>query len=279
VFLRIHMKYIKQKLKTDIYQRHITNKKQYKMHTFALLLFTMTITTASISAAAFTSKSCSTSKGWNLHAKATLEDRVIEGELKPTNNFVLVKIAEAAEEVAGGIILTQSAKIKKTEGVVISVGPGKPHPESGILFPMPVQSGESVLYGKYDGTEIKYNGEKHMLIRDDDILVKFTGDTITLDTVEVVNDYILVQVELVGGDETSGGLLIAPTSSDSNKKPSTGKVVKVGPGRMSSDGSLMKLNIDEGDMIKFRDFAGNEVMIENEEFSVVRVEDVLAKFN
>lgn len=249
------------------------------MGIFALFIFTVTISTVSISS--FTTKpsiQC-VPKGWRLHATATLEDRVIEGELKPTNNFVLVKIAKEAEEVGGGILLAQSAMIKKTEGVVVSVGPGKPHPESGTLFPMPVESGDSVLYGKYDGTEIKYNGEKHMLIRDDDILVKYTGDEMTLDNVETVNDYILAQVQLEGGDETSGGLLIAPTSSDKNKKPSTGKVVKVGPGRMSSDGSLMQLNIEEGDMIKFRDFAGNEVMIGNDEFSVVRAEDVLAKFN
>ena len=116
-----------------------------------------------------------------------------------------------------------------------------------------------------------------MLIRDDDILVKYSGEEMTLDSVETVNDFILVQVEL-DDEETSGGLLIAPTS-DSNKRPSTGKVVKVGPGRMASDGNLMSMNFEEGDMVKFRDFAGNEVMIGSNEYSVVRTEDVLAKFN
>lgn len=247
-----------------------------KMRKFYPLQLACILSTVSIRAFTIKPYHCS-SKGWKLQATSTLEDRVIEGELKPTNNFVLVKVAKDAEEVAGGILLAQSAKIKKTEGVVISTGPGKPHPESGILFPMPVEAGESVLYGKYDGTEIKYNGEKHMLIRDDDILVKYTGSEITLESAQTVNDYILVQVEL-DEEETSGGLLIAPTS-DSNKKPSTGKVVKVGPGRMASDGSLMKMNIEEGNMVKFRDYAGNEVMIGNEEFSVVRAEDVLARFN
>ena len=71
-----------------------------------IALFNLLIT-APASIAAFTAKP-SISKGWRLQATATLEDRVIEGELKPTNNFVLVKIAKEAEEVAGGILLTKS---------------------------------------------------------------------------------------------------------------------------------------------------------------------------
>lgn len=245
------------------------------MRNFALVHFFTILSTVSVTA--FTTKCIHlTSNKWKLQATKTLEDRVIEGELKPTNNFVLVKVAKDAEEVAGGILLAQSAKIKKTEGVVVSTGPGNPHPESGITYPMPVEAGESVVYGVYDGTEIKYNGEKHMLIRDDNILVKYTGSEMTLDSVQTVNDYILVQV--VDEKESSGGLLFAPTSYN-DRRPSTGKVVKVGPGRMSSDGSLMKINIEENDMVKFRDYAGNELSIGNDEFSVVKVEDVLAKFN
>ena len=64
---------------------------------------------APVSITAFISKpSQQLPKGWKLQATATLDDRVIEGELKPTNNFVLVKIAKEAEEVAGGILLTKS---------------------------------------------------------------------------------------------------------------------------------------------------------------------------
>lgn len=55
-------------------------------------------------------------------------------------------------------------------------------------------------------------------------------------------------------------------------------MVKIGPGRMASNGELMAMDIAMGDMVKFRDFAGNEVDIENEEYSVVRMPDILAKF-
>lgn len=170
----------------------------------------------------------------------------------------------------------KQAKIKKTEGTVISAGPGKTHQESGLLFPMPVESGDGVVYGKYDGTEVEYDGDKHTLIRDDDILVKFKGDKLTLDTADVISDNVLVKVD-DDGEETASGLLIA-ASAKKGGKPSTGTVVKVGPGRMASNGEIMTVDIGVGDMVKYRDFAGNEVTIEGDEFSVVRMTDILAKF-
>jgi chaperonin GroES len=141
---------------------------------------------------------------------------------------------------------------------------------------MPVASGENVVYGKYDGTEIDIDGDTHTLIRDDDILVKFTGDELILDTVDVVRDNILVKVDK-SEEETEGGILLAK-SATSEQKPSTGTVVKVGPGKMAADGTLMPMDVAVDDMVKFRDFAGNEVEIQGEEFSVVRMADVLAKY-
>lgn len=156
------------------------------------------------------------------------------------------------------------------------MGPGKTHQESGLLFPMPVVPGEGVVYGKYDGTEIDYEGDRHTLIRDDDILVKFTGDKLTLETADVVSDNVLVKVE-DNEEETASGLVIAATAKKGGK-PSTGTVVKVGPGRMASNGEIMTVDISVGDMVKFRDFAGNEVDIEGGEYSVVKMTDILAKF-
>lgn len=209
-------------------------------------------------------------------ASATLEGRVIEGELNPINNFILVKKTPDLDKTAGGIVLTGKAKIKKTEGTVVSVGPGKTHQESGIVFKIAVGPGDGVVFGKYDGTELEYNGEKHTLIRDDDIMVKFTGDELTIESADVISDNVLVYVEKKE-EETSGGLLIASTSSK-GAKPSTGKVVKVGPGRMASNGELMEMDVAIGDMVKFRDFAGNEVKIGDKEYAVVRFPDILAKF-
>lgn len=205
-----------------------------------------------------------------------VDGRTVDGEVKPANNFILVKIADAIEKTDGGILLTGKAKVVKTQGKVVSVGPGKTHPETGAVFDMPVAPGEGVVYGKYDGTEINIDGTKHTLIRDDDILVKFTGDELSLATADVVRDAVLVNVE-TKETSTEGGILIAK-SSKSESKPSTGKVVKVGPGRFAMNGDKMEMEVSEGDYVKFRDFAGNEVEIDGEEYSVVRMADILAKF-
>jgi chaperonin GroES len=205
-----------------------------------------------------------------------LEGRTITGPLEPLNNFVLVKVAKSEDQTSGGILLTAKAKAKKTEGTVVAVGPGRAHPESGYLLTIPVQPGEGVVYGKYDGTEVDYDGEKHSLIREEDILVKYTSNQLTLDNVEVLNDNVLVFVE-PKEEETSSGLLIA-SSSSSKKKPSTGMVAKVGPGRRTMTGTLTPMEVIVGDMVKFRDFAGNEVKIDEKEYTVVRMADILAKF-
>lgn len=165
----------------------------------------------------------------------------------------------------------------KTEGKVVSVGPGKLHPDSGIPFPMPVEEGDGVVYGKFDGTEIKIDGETHSLIRDSDILVKFKGDSLTVDSVEAVNDGILVYVETREQEETSGGLLLASTNDDS-RRPTTGVVTKVGPGRMAESGDLIPMSVEVGDQVKFMDFAGNEVKIGDKEYSVVQMPEIYAKF-
>ena len=211
----------------------------------------------------------------NLHV-TKLDGRSIEGEIAPLNNFLLVKIADVKEQTEGGILLTGKAKVKKTEGRVVSVGPGKTHQDTGIVFDMPVSPGEGVVYGRYDGTEIDLDGKKHILIRDDDILVKFEGDELNLETADVTRDSVLVYVERKEA-ATEGGILIAKSSKTENR-PSTGKVVKVGPGKIAANGELMPMEVAEGDMVKFRDFAGNEVIIGEDEYSVVRMADILAKF-
>ncbi|KAL7567025.1 hypothetical protein ACA910_019948 [Epithemia clementina (nom. ined.)] len=209
----------------------------------------------------------------------TVDGRKVSGPVAPLNNFLLVKIADAVEQTQGGILLAGKAKIRKTEGVVVAVGPGRTHPDSGLVLAMPVQVGDGVVYGKYDGTELDISGRKHTLIRDDDILVKFSSSTgeLTLDSVDVTNDNVLISVDTSKEQATEGGILIAKSSS-SESRPSTGKVIKVGPGRYASNGERMTMDVSVGDMVKFRDFAGNEVQIEGQEYSVVRMADILAKF-
>jgi len=81
-------------------------------------------------------------------ATTLLEGRKIKGDVKPLNNFLLVRKADAQEQTQGGILLTGKAKIVKTEGTVVAVGPGKTHPDSGLLMEMPINVGDGVVYGK-----------------------------------------------------------------------------------------------------------------------------------
>jgi chaperonin GroES len=205
-----------------------------------------------------------------------VDGRTIEGEVKPTNNFVLVKKAQAQEQTEGGILLSGKARVVKTEGTVVSVGPGRTHPETGAILDMPVEAGDGVVFGKYDGTEIDIDGAKHTLIRDDDVLVKYKGDALTIENAEVVRDNVLIFVE-TKDVATEGGILIAK-SSKKESRPSTGEVVKVGPGRLTANGDMMEVEVALGDKVKFRDFAGNEITIDEKEYSVVRMTDILAKY-
>ena len=83
--------------------------------------------------------------------------------IKPLADRVLVKPAEAEEKTSSGIIIPDTAKEKPMEGEVIAVGCGKKDE------PMTVKVGDKVLYGKYSGTEITYEGEKYLIMRESDI--------------------------------------------------------------------------------------------------------------
>lgn len=211
-----------------------------------------------------------TTRSPNSQLNLLIDGTKVEGEVTAANNFILVQVADAVEKSDGGILLTGSAKVQKTEGTVVSVGPGKTHPETGEPFEIPVQAGEKVVYGKYDGTEIEIDGVRHSLIRDEDVLVKFTGDELTTESANVIRDSVLVYVEQKES-ETEGGLLLTKSSNSENRQ-STGKVVKVGPGLFAD------MEVAPGDSIKFREYFGNEVEIEGEEYTVVRMGDILAKF-
>lgn len=85
--------------------------------------------------------------------------------MKPINDRVVIKPSPAEEKTKGGIIIPDTAKEKPLRGEVVAVGPGK----DGNL--MTVQIGDVVLYGKYAGQEISYEGDDFIIMREDDILM------------------------------------------------------------------------------------------------------------
>jgi len=81
----------------------------------------------------------------------------------------VVEAAPAEEKSSGGIILPDTAQEKPQQGTVIAVGPGKIS-DSGVTIKMSVKVGDKVLYGKYSGTEVTYDGKEYMIMRESDIL-------------------------------------------------------------------------------------------------------------
>lgn len=89
--------------------------------------------------------------------------------LKPLGNRVVVEPLEQEEITAGGIVLPETAKEKPQKGKVLSVGPGD-RDEEGKRIPMDVGVGDTVLFAKYSGTEIKLDGKKLLILRENDLL-------------------------------------------------------------------------------------------------------------
>ncbi len=90
-------------------------------------------------------------------------------KIKPLHDRVIVQRIEEGDTTKGGIIIPDTAKEKPIEGKVLAVGPGKTS-DSGKLQPLEVKEGDRVLFGKYAGTEIKIEGEEHLIMREDDII-------------------------------------------------------------------------------------------------------------
>ncbi len=89
--------------------------------------------------------------------------------IKPVGDRILVKPLEAGDKTKGGIILPDTAKEKPQEGKVIAAGKGKCL-EDGTVKDLEVKVGDKVLFGKYAGTEIKYDGEEYVIMKEEDIL-------------------------------------------------------------------------------------------------------------
>lgn len=89
--------------------------------------------------------------------------------IRPLHDRVLVQRVKEEEKTKGGIIIPDTAKEKPIEGTVVAVGNGKIL-EDGSVRKLEVKAGDRVLFGKYAGTEVKIDGEEHLILREDDIL-------------------------------------------------------------------------------------------------------------
>jgi len=89
--------------------------------------------------------------------------------LRPLQDRIIVKRLEEESKTAGGLFIPETAKEKPQRGEIVAVGNGK-KTEDGKVLPLDVKVGDTVLFGKYSGTEIKVDGEDFLMMREDDIL-------------------------------------------------------------------------------------------------------------
>jgi chaperonin GroES len=95
-------------------------------------------------------------------------------KIRPLQDRVIVRRIAEEEKTKGGIIIPDTAKEKPQQGKIIAVGKGKAN-EDGKITPLDVKVGDKVLFAKYSGSEIKVDGEEHLIMREDDILGVLEG--------------------------------------------------------------------------------------------------------
>jgi chaperonin GroES len=91
--------------------------------------------------------------------------------IKPLEDRIVVQTNEAEQTTASGLVIPDTAKEKPQEGTVLAVGPGRID-DSGNRIPLDIAEGDTVIYSKYGGTEIKYSGEEYLILSARDVLAK-----------------------------------------------------------------------------------------------------------
>ena len=92
-----------------------------------------------------------------------------EVKVRPLHDRILVRRVQEDEKTAGGIIIPESAKEKPQRGEVVATGKGRVT-EDGKTMPLEVRAGDTILFGKYSGTELKLNGHDYLMMREEDVL-------------------------------------------------------------------------------------------------------------
>lgn len=189
--------------------------------------------------------------------------------LKPLGDRVLVKIQEVEERSTGGILLPSSAQSKPQGGAVVAVGSGRQIGDKKIAVDVP--AGAHVVYSKYAGTEIDFNGAPHLLLKEDDIVgVLETDDIVDL---KPLNERVLIKV-IETESKSAGGVLLTESAKE---KPVVGSVVAAGPGPLGEDGTRKPLDVAPGSKVLYAKFAGNDFKgKDGSQYVVLRANDVMA---
>ncbi|KAF5743116.1 20 kDa chaperonin chloroplastic [Tripterygium wilfordii] len=189
--------------------------------------------------------------------------------IKPTGDRVLVKIKTVEEKTDGGILLPTSAQSKPQGGEVVAVGEGKTLGKTKV--DISVKTGTQVVYSKYAGTELEFNGSNHLILKEDDIVGIL--ETEDIKDLKPLNDRVLIKVA-EAEEKTAGGLLLTEATKD---KPSIGTVIAVGPGPLDEEGNRKPFPISQGSTVLYSKYAGNDFKgSDGSNYIALRVSDVMA---
>ncbi|XP_060188527.1 20 kDa chaperonin, chloroplastic-like [Lycium barbarum] len=189
--------------------------------------------------------------------------------LKPLGDRVLVKIKTAEEKTVGGILLPVSAQSKPNGGEVVAVGEG--HSAGKTKVDISVKTGAQIIYSKYAGTEVEFDGSKHLILKEDDIVGVLETDDVK--DLQPLNDRVLIKVD-VAEEKTAGGLLLTEAAKE---KPSIGTIIAVGPGSIDEEGTRKPLPVSQGNTVLYSKYAGNEFKgADGSDYIVLRASDVMA---
>ncbi|XP_031105755.1 20 kDa chaperonin, chloroplastic [Ipomoea triloba] len=189
--------------------------------------------------------------------------------LKPLADRVLVKIKTSEEKTVGGILLPTTAQSKPQGGEVVAVGEGRTIGKTKV--DVSLKTGTQVVYSKYAGTEVEFNGTNHLLLKEDDIVGILETDEVK--DMKPLNDRVLIKVA-EAEDKTAGGLLLTEATKE---KPSIGTVVAVGPGPLDEEGNRKSLPVSSGNTVLYSKYAGNEFKgSDGSEYIALRASDIMA---
>jgi chaperonin GroES len=209
---------------------------------------------------------------------SSMDGIFFNGGLTPIANNLLIKLTITKSTTPSGLYVPDSAKKLPTQGTVVAAGTGRVHPDTGVHISNKIKVGQNVFYRSLDGVELKYNNENHQLIKEDDVLLTYQGEGNTVDDVECAADQVLVKL-MGNAEQTATGIVVETSQTKKGVPPVCGQVVKVGPGRSTTNGEqVVPVPVVPGEHIRFREFSGDLLQLNNEEYAVVKSNDILAKW-
>lgn len=221
---------------------------------------------------------CGASRGPRLATRVSATHRIdtveVGGPLEPLSNYLFVSVDATSETSAGGVVLSGNSREPAKTGTVVAAGPGRAHPESGAALPLECAPGERVMWGRYAGANVKYDGGDHTLLKDRDVSMVWEG-ALTSATARPIGANVLIRVAGTKG-QTASGLLLGLAAQD--KISLEGEIVAAGPGPALRDGSRGAMPVAPGDTVRFRDMDVAEIDIDGEEYVLLKAEHVMLKW-